>query len=315
MSNAFDDEVARQAARMPAIRAQTIAEILRLLREAEGAIVARLANATESSTVKLRQQQAAVREAIDRFAAAADGRVHAALDESWRAGIELIGEPLTAIGVQLGPALRIDDRALRAMRNFTTGKIKDVALRTINAINSELAQVVIGTRPISEAITRVQKLLGGSTRLRAQGIVYTNVGMAYSQSSYDAMMAAEQNGVKLAKRWLKSGKMHPRPNHVAAHNQIVRASQPFMIGNPRTGVSEPLRFPRDPDASIENTIHCGCVMVPVLDGSTFGASVIEIPDDPRAPIRMVSPAQRAQSNRDQAARVEDRLARYLGRAP
>lgn len=315
MASPFDDEVERQAARLPAIRARTVAEIVRLLREAETAILALLAEASPTATVKLRQQQAAIREAIDRFTRGADAHLTRALDESWRAGVDLIGEPLAAIGAQLGPQLRIDDRALRAMRDFTTRKIKDVAVRTVNAINRELGLVLIGTQPISEAITQIQQLLHGASRQRAMAIAYTNVGMAYSQASYESMLAAERLGVKLAKRWVDSGKTHPRPHHVAARNQIVRVSQPFLIGNPKTGEVERLRFPRDPEASIENTIQCGCLSVPVLDGSTFGASVIDIPDDPRQPIRTIAPAQRERENRDRVAQVNDRLARYLGKPP
>ncbi len=311
MAGAYDDELLRQLKRLPQIRDDTVREILRLLNAAELEITGRLKNATPAALGKLRQQQQEVRAAIQRFAAAADKGLQSALGTSWRAGVELLTSPVQAAGAALGPALKIDDRSLRAMRLFTTDRIKDASLRTINRINATLGNVLIGTTPISDAITEIQKTMRGSTRQRAMNIAYTNVGMAYSAASYESMLAAERLGIPMAKRWMKSGKLHPRPGHVAAHNQIVRVSQPFLIGNPKTGEVEELRFPRDPDASIGNTIHCGCLMVPVLDGSTFGASVIEIPEDPSQPIRKISPAQRERNNREVIDRVNDRLERYL----
>lgn len=311
MPGAYDDELKRQLARLPQIRADTVREILRLLTEAEADIVARLKKATPASTVKLRQQQKEIRAAIERFAAAADRGLQGALGTSWTAGVDLLVKPIERAGAALGPLLRVDDRALRAMREFTTNRIKDVSLSTINRINSALGGVVLGTSPMSDAISTIQRVLGKATRQRAMNIAYTNVGMAYSQASFEAMQSAENLGIPMAKRWMKSGKLHPRPGHVAAHNQIVRVSQPFLIGDPKTGAIEELRFPRDPDASIGNTINCGCMMVPVLDGSTFGASVIEIPEDPSKPIRKISPAARARNDRDTIDRVNDRLARFL----
>lgn len=308
----YDDELKRQLARLPLIRADMVREILRLLADAEADILARLKKASPASTSKMRQQQKEIRAAIERFSAAADLGMKGALGSSWVAGVDLLVKPIELAGAAIGPLLRIDDRALRAMREFTTNRIKDASLAAINRINTALGGVILGTTPMSDAISQVQRVLGKATRQRAMNIAYTNVGMAYSAASYESMQAAERLGIPIAKRWMKSGKLHPRPGHVAAHNQIVRVTQPFMIGNPKTGEVEELRFPRDPDASIGNTIHCGCMMIPVLDGSTFGASVIEIPEDPSKPIRKISPAARARDDRDTIERVNDRLARFLG---
>lgn len=311
MPGVYDDELKRQLARLPKIRADTVREILRLLAAAEADIAARLAKASQPSAAKLRQQQKEVRAAIERFSAAADSGMQSALGRSWTAGVDLFVKPIERAGAAIGPVLSIDDRSLRAMRLFTTNLIKDVSLRAIDQINSALGGVVLGTTPMSDAITAIQRILGKATRQRAANIAYTNVGMAYSAASYESMQAADALGIPIAKRWTKSGKLHPRPGHVAAHNQIVRVSQPFLIGDPRTGEVEELRYPRDPDASIGNTIHCGCIMIPVLSGSTFGASVIEVPENPDEPIRKISPAARDRDDRDTIARVNDRLARFL----
>jgi hypothetical protein len=306
----FDDEVGRQLRRMPAIRARTIAEILLMLDQAEATIVARLATAGATTRTKLLQVQAEVRAAMERFRQAAEGRMSARLGESWRAGIDLWREPARVANFGLVP--RINDRALLAMRSFVTDKIKDLSTAGVDRVNRVLGQVLTGALPAADAISQVQAQLRAATRARAMTIVYTEVGRAYSVSSYESMLAADAAGIRLAKRWLKSGKMHPRASHVAAHNQIVRVTAPFLIADPRTGEIEELRYPRDEQASAGNTINCGCIFVPMADGSTFGASVVHIPADPALPIRLMSRAEYEALSAQSVAAVEDRLARYLG---
>lgn len=307
----FDDEVARQLKRMPAIRADTIAEILIMLDQAEATIVARLATATETTRTKLLQLQTEVRAAMERFRLAAEGLMSQRMGESWRAGIDLWREPARVASLGLVP--RINDRALLAMRAFVTDKIKDLSTAGVDRVNRVLGQVLAGALPAADAISQVQAQLREATRARAMRIVYTEIGRAYSVSSYQSMLAADASGVRLAKRWLKSGKMHPRASHVAAHNQIVRVTAPFLIADAKTAKVEPLRYPRDEQASPGNTINCGCIMVPMADGSTFGASVVHIPADPALPIRLMSRAEYDALSAQSVAEVEDRLARYLGK--
>lgn len=309
---AFDDEVKRQAARMPAIRADTVAEILRILREAEADLVARLRDPSERMESSLLRQRDAVRDAIARFEVEGGAALGRGLDTAWRAGVELLTAPMAAIGVDLQPALRINDRALRALRNLSTDRIKGIALDATNKINGSLGQVLAGTRSLQDAIADVETILGKDSARRARTIVYTNVGQAYSEAQDEAVNDAAQLGVKVGKRWVKSGKRHPRASHVAAHNQMVRANQPFLIGAPKGGV-EKLRFPRDPEASLANRINCGCMSIPVLDGSTFGAGVISIPDDPSKPITVVTRASRDADNAAEVERIRERLRAFTGR--
>lgn len=311
MPGAYDEELKRQSQRLPEIQRKTIAEILRLLKDAEARVIAQLASASPSASAKLQAQKKAIAEAIARFSRDGDALLQGSLGSAWQAGIDLVEKPIAAGGITLGPALAINDRALVAMRSFTTDRIKDVGLQAVNRINGVLGQVLIGTKPMSDAITDVQRIMGGITRKRAMTIAFHQVGTAYSTASYDSMLAAQRAGVKMGKRWIKSGKAHPRPSHVAAHNQIVRVDQPFQIVDPKTGELEELRYPRDPRASPGNTINCGCMSVPVVDGSTFGASVVVIPDDPKQKVRKVKREERAADNRQVVARVHDRLDRFL----
>lgn len=304
----YERELRRQARRLPQIQQSTLQEILRHLGIARGEVIAALASASPAATISLAKQRAAIEAAMLRFQDRAAGRVVAGADDAWQAGIDLLGKPSAVMGLQLGPVLKINDRALLALREFLTGRIGDVSREGIKLLNDVLAQVVIGTKPMADAITDVQTILGGVTRRRAMTIAYTEIGTVHSAATYASMQAAEAAGVKLAKRWLKSGKRHPRPSHVQAHNQIVRVNEPFLIIDMKTGETEKLRYPRDPKASAGNRINCGCLMVPVLDGSTFGASVIEIPADRTQPVRKVARSTRAESTQALVARVNSRLA-------
>jgi hypothetical protein len=96
-------------------------------------------------------------------------------------------------------------------------------------------------------------------------------------ASHAAMIEAAKKIPGLRKRWLRSGKKHPRRSHYRAHNQMVLAAEPFVIG----GVK--LMHPRDPNGPADHTINCGCMAVPVVDGSTLGASQVRI--DPAEPMR------------------------------
>jgi hypothetical protein len=311
MASPYEDALKAQAARLPRIQRDTQREILRQLKLAERSLAAQLITAAPGSQAQLRRQQAAVRDAIARFGRAANGAVGSGLDSAWGAGIDLLDKPSLVAGLDLGPHTRIDPRALLAMREFATGRIRDVTVKTIDRINGVLAQVLVGATPMSDAITEIQRILGGATRKRAMTIAYTEIGRAHSAASYAAMQDAQARGVKLGKRWLKSGKLHPRPSHVSAHNQLRRVDEPFEIVDRKTGELEKLRYPRDPKASAGNTINCGCLMVPVLDGSTYGASVIEIPEDRTKPVRKVPRARRDADNRARLEQVNDRLDRFL----
>lgn len=300
------EDVRRQLRRLPAIRRDTLREIQRQLEIALRDVIARLATAKVGSRPALERLKRDIELAIGRAAAATRDRVHAGQASAWGAGEAMVR---TATGVVGVPATR-SLRALDALKLVTTDRIKDASLEAIDRINTQLAQVIIGARPMHEAITEIQAILSANRR-RAMTIAYTNIGAAYSAAAYARMQEDEAAGVKLAKRWLQSGKLRPRPGHVHAHGQIRRVSDPFEIVDPRTGEIEFIRFPRDPQASARNVINCGCLMVPVVDGSIIDGKVAVLTDDPVEPVRYITREERAADNATRVAQVQDRLSRYL----
>lgn len=301
---AFKAELARQAKRLSRIQRDTVAEILAQLRAAEAKIAAELAKVgtTAVRRAKLQQLRAAVAAAMRTFERAAATTATRAADIAWTAGVELALGPLQAAGLAIAPT--INPRALVAMREFLTGRIADITLTSVNRINAALGEVLIGVATSSDAVTAVQQILGVARR-RAQTIVYTELGRAHAIASQAAMSEAAKKVPGMRKRWLKSGKLHPRPEHVRAHNQVVPVNEPFTVAG------ESMMHPRDPSASAKNTINCGCMAVPVVAGSRFGASVFDVPADPNQPVRLISPEERARQNASVIEEANRRL-RALG---
>lgn len=263
------NKAAREAAKaLPRIQRDALKEIVRQLQAAEKSVIAALqANPSESATRRLRQLRDNIEQVMHGFKDAATAAANGAADSAWQAAINAVSMPMSAAGITgaavgLGPA-RIDARALMAAKQFMTHRIEGLSTRTLNQLNAALMQHLIGTESLADTITRTQRLLHGAARSRAMTVVYTEVGRAYSVAHQNALDEAATRVPNLKKRWLKSGKLHPRIAHVEANGQTVKHDKPFIVDG------EQLMYPRDPNGSAGNTINCGCHSVPVVDESSF----------------------------------------------
>ncbi|MGN6229176.1 MAG: hypothetical protein ACTHNM_17255 [Dyella sp.] len=269
----FAAEAKARAADLPRIQKDTLAEIVRQLQLAQQAVIDALsATPSEAGQRRLRNLQQELERTLEDFRQATITTSTQGADQGWQAGIRSITAPFDVAGVSIAGA-RIDAAALMATRQLMTDRITDISLRALNRLNGALIQNVIGAVPLSDTITQVQKILGGVPRSRAMTVAYTEIGRVHSISQDAALQNAGHIVPNLHKRWLKSGKLHPRASHVAAHNQIRRYDEAYLVDG------EHLRFPRDPNGSAGNTINCGCHSIPVVDGSSFGASTIRIGND------------------------------------
>lgn len=256
--------------RLPRIQADTLREIVKQLHIAEGrTIIALQASPTEAAQRRLRQLLAELERTIEDFRVATTSAATQGADQGWQAGIRTISAPFDAAGVSVLGA-RIDAGALLATKQFMTDRIEDLSLRALNRLNAALTQQIIGAAPLADTITQVQEIIGGVPRQRAMTVAYTEIGRVHSVAQDESLQQAGHVVPDLHKRWLKSGKLHPRESHVAAHNQIRRYDEAYVVGG------ESLRYPRDPNGSAGNTINCGCLSIPVVDGSSFGASTIRL---------------------------------------
>jgi len=244
------------AAPLPPIRRALIDELLRQLGIAREQIEESLRTATSADVARrLQRQRAEIDRVLGVFRGDATAAAIAGADQAWAAGVSQAS----------ASALRINTRALLAVRNMLTDRIKDVSQQAIRQINTALTQHLLGVRTLSQTISDIQAILDHAPRRRAMTIAYTEIGRAYNAAHYEALLEQARRIPGLKKRWIHSGKAHGRPGHIhAAQQEPIPVEEPFEIVDPKTGEVEQLRFPLDPNASAKNTINCGCMMESVL---------------------------------------------------
>ncbi len=250
-----------------AIHRDTAAEIVRLLKLAQARIRETLANApSDYQQWRLPQLQAQIAQRLAEFERVAGRAGTAGAAQAWAAGEQLVAAPLTAAGLGgAGVATGIDPRTLTAMQQFMTDRIKGLATAAIDKINTELGLVILGVQSPSEAIGKVEKILGKDSRQRAITIVRTEVGRAFSAATQQRLEAAQAQVPGLKKLWRRSGKVHSRPQHDAIDGQVREIDEAFEVIDPRTGAVIEIYYPRDPKAPLAETINCGCESLPFME--------------------------------------------------
>lgn len=238
----------------------TLAALRALLQKADADILAILAALpSDYQAWYLPQLQGEVRRVLELIAGDVAAAVDAGQVAAWRQGSAMVDGVLAASAVSVVMP-QLDTRQLSAMRQFLTEKIKDVTLDAANLINSELGLVTIGVKTPFDAIKAVSEALGEKTLRRGTTIVATELNRAFAAANQLRMEQSAQYVPGLQKKWLKSGKREPRPEHVAIHGQVQPVDKPFVL----EGGAVKMMQPGDPSAPARHTINCGCASVPVV---------------------------------------------------
>ncbi len=271
---AFKARVKLEAAERATIQKDTFGEISRLLNVASESIQKKLkSQPSEYAAWYLPQLKKQIETTLLQFGEEAGQAASAGQGKAWEAGQALIDKPLEAANIEIGALLpKLDTGQLLGMQTFLTGKLREVALDTINRANQQLALTMIGTQGVAEAMTNIQAALGGASRRRAQTIVRTELGRAYSTASQLRSEQAAERVPGLKKQWRRSGKIHSRRSHDLTDGQIRPVDRPFILG---TGAVAPdmeaamgptrIMYPHDPAAPARETINCGCISLPYMD--------------------------------------------------
>jgi hypothetical protein len=263
---AFNAAVKAGLKQRTAIQINTHAEIVRLLKQAQEQISITLANQpSEYQRWSLPDLQFEITRMLKEFGDAGAATIGTAAGTSWQAGIDLIDKPLEAASIK-AVMPHLDTQQLNAMRAFMTDRIKDIGVQAANKINSELGLVVIGAQSPGDAISRVKKILGDPSRKRAATIVRTELGRTFSIASNERMQQVKAAGANIQKKWLKSGKLHPRPGHNLMHGKTIPVNELFSVPNSKGGAPVMMMHPHDPSAPASETINCGCTCVPTASG-------------------------------------------------
>ena len=173
--------------------------------------------------------------------------------KAWKHGADVVDKPLAMAG--LGARMNaIDNNLLLAMQHFQTNLITNAGEDVVNRINVRLAGVVMGTETPFEAMKGINELLeGGKGMKRAQAIVITETGRAFSAATQQRLEEAVASGVAMKKKWQHSKKRHQRFNHALIDGVMIEVHEKFYLG------SETALYPRAPGVSAKNSVNCGCV--------------------------------------------------------
>ena len=267
----FNQEVIIQAGSLNRIQKDTANEVVRLLKQARANVQAKLkAQPTDYNLWYQPQLIKSIEQMLDVWQEEAGSAAAAGQGKAYTAGQNLIDKPVEKLGIELHAlAPKLDPGQLKAMVAFTTGKMKDVSMDTVNRINSELALTIIGSQTPFDTIQRVQQIMEGVSKSRATCIVRTELGRAYGVAGQARLMQAVQHVPAMSKQWRRSGKIHSRRTHDLTDGQVRPADQPFIIG---TGAVIPghegngprLMHPHDPKAPVSEVVNCGCISLPFL---------------------------------------------------
>lgn len=275
-----------------AIRKDTYGQIRKLLDQALEQITAALRTApTDYQAFYLPQLQTEIRNTLKRIEAQSASLIDQGMEKSWQGGIDLVDDPIAAGGVQIRGVLpAIDTRQLVAMRSFTVDRIRDVSQALANRISAELGLAMIGSQNLGDTVSTIERLFGSQGRSRALTIVRTELGRAYAVATNQRIVQSQAYLPGLKKQWRRSGKTHSRHNHDLADGQVVAADEPFELIT-RHGEVIKIDHPRDPKAPKDETINCGCEMLPYMESwnvKTPGAQ----PFTPQEQARRLAPARR-----------------------
>ena len=223
------------------------------------------------SAYRLQQTLAAIDWQLATWAGGARSIISSGLNDAWSAGMEQLPELAGAARMSLGQ-FGISTDVLDQLQAFSWGKINGVAGEAATKIKAELTLGMLGqknSQDVAKAILGelpkdIPQYKGRdifkSVAERAEVIVGTELGRAFSMASQKSIEAAVGNVPGLQKMWLHAG--HPkvgRQIHLLMHGQVREIDAPFYRTHPGDyGV----QFPRDPNAPISEVIRCGCTHVP-----------------------------------------------------
>ncbi|MCE2516258.1 MAG: hypothetical protein J4F41_00190 [Alphaproteobacteria bacterium] len=203
---------------------------------------------------------------IDRQAAALAGAMADLADEAVATGAVLGADmarvPLMAAGVSgISSSLTaVSATQIAGIRNFTTGKIRNISNNLAREIGDELALALTGAVNRQQVLGFITARVTGGMR-RAQTIVNTELGRAYSTAAQDRLAAAAEDVPGLKKQWRRSGKLRSRPSHDRIDGQVVGVDEKFRL---KAGLVK-LNYPRDPAGPAAETINCGCTSLPFVE--------------------------------------------------
>lgn len=179
------------------------------------------------------------------------------------------------------------DPGLRTVSRATRRRVAEIAADYVRTVHNRLdevpqqvwddvsralaAGIESGDTPRELRARVATELDIGEWSYRAERIARTETTGAFGAAQSESLDLAERElGEPLRRMWLaKMGTgggpaRDVRPEHQAAHRQIVESGTPFNVGG------TPMRFPGDPSAPPALTVNCRCTVVAVAGDLVLG---------------------------------------------
>jgi uncharacterized protein with gpF-like domain len=236
-----------------AVRAQ-----LALLKSARRDVLRALGSSFGFNRWHLGQVLAGINGELARYGRQAVSRAADDATAAMSLGLEMLGTDMFAVSPELLAAvLDVTTDQTRAVWGELGTQLKATIRRATLGVTDPYASMKTLARAIQDPKTF------GTAETRAEVIIRTETGRAFSLATQDGMEQATTAGVKLRKWWLAHVDKRTRESHIAAgerysEDNAIRVDRPFLVGGAR------LMFPGDPSGPAEETINCRCVSVPAI---------------------------------------------------
>lgn len=256
----------------------TVRRIRKLLTQMQRDLTARIPAATAKvqgggSSFDLARTTALLRD-IDELSADLRARMTATQSEGlqgqWEQGRRMIDEPLQIVaGSEILPAVGLSRSTLATAQAFSADLITDITGALRRRINAEIQQGLVGMKTPYEVMQAIGDQLPNASvfqtiELRAETIVRTEMGRAYSLAGQARLQEAQLVVPGLKKQWRWSGRS--RANHAAIDGQLRDVDLPFDVPPGRYVEGAQMMYPKDPAAPAGQTINCGCQSLPYVPG-------------------------------------------------
>jgi hypothetical protein len=236
--------------------------VRRILEAVRKKVIADIATAPDGSFTSYRQSQ--ILGEIDRLLNEAGSTIKtdlaAGIGNSWDEGVSMLPSMARGAGVTL-TTFGISNHLTEQIRDFTWGKISGLTNDAQAKIRAEITMGILGQKTPQEIASAIAGTLErpgifASIAARAEVIVKTEMGRAFSMAHQAGLESALDTLPGLQKMWLHAGHPKtPRIPHLNLNGNTTPVDTPFLVG------SIAMMYPRDPKAPVGEIINCGCMHV------------------------------------------------------
>lgn len=234
-----------------------VGRVQALLKDAADRIRDAIAS-TEWEAYRIQQFKEAVERAISAFSQQYQTGFADASRSMWEAGIEAVEHPLQFAGISVMTAA-VNREALEILQGYSADLITNLSVDAIKRITAEITLGILGEKSPWEVMSAIGTTLKGGGVMagishRAETIARTEMARIHSlaREARMRMLVDENPAAGWKKKWISSGKAHPREWHRKLNGMIVDMDKKFPGG---------ILYPHAPGLPAKEVINCGCTHV------------------------------------------------------